>query len=227
MRGWAVFLWLALAVPLAEAAGPPLPDNHDPSALDFSLYFARFETPLDYAGRNNDTRTRWIGVNLREKAGTRITLGMYGGYAYLTQTNNPLTSGLELDGYHAGFSLHAVLWETDRAMLYGAVDYTYQKAEHKTDTQTVTIDWVLPRAQIGAVLTLTEKWRLHGGGNYAKLDGEERASGAVNYTLNAGRGARAGGFLGLDMSVETDGYVGIETRSGVDRGVEIYFKRRF
>lgn len=227
MRGRILFFWLVLASPLAEAAGPLTPEDNGPSALDFALRFARFKAPLDYAGRHHDTTTRWIGISLREKAGDRITLGMYGGYAFVTQTNNPLTSGVELDGYHAGFSLHAVLWTGRRTTLYGAVDYTYQKMDHKSEAQTVVIDWAQPRAQLGVAVTPARKWRLYGGGSYGKLDGEERASGTVNHTLNFERDARAGGFLGVDLNVETDGYVGIEARSGVDRGAEIYFKRRF
>ena len=40
-------------------------------------------------------------------------------------------------------------------------------------------------------------------------------------------GACAGGFLGLDLNVDADGYVGIEAKTGVTRGAEIYFKRRY
>lgn len=226
MRFRAIWLWLLLVSPLAEAAGPLVPE--DPrSTLDFSLRFARLKTPLDYADRRNDGTSRWIGVSLREKAGNRVTLGMYGGYAYLTQTNNPLTAGLELDGYHAGFTLHAVLLSAARATLYGAVDYRYQKMDHKDENQTIVISWAQPQAQLGATVSLTGRWRLYGGGNYGYIDGEERASGTVDHTLGFERGARSGGFVGLDLNVDTDGYVGVEARSGVDRGGEIYFKRRF
>lgn len=220
-------LLLILILPtLAEAAGPLVPQDNN-STLDFSLRLARSKVPLDYGNRTNDTTSRWLGVSLREKAGKRVTLGMYGGYAWLTQTNNPVTAGIELSGYHAGFSLHGILLEVQRASLYGALDYTYQKLDHKSDAQTVVIDWAQPQAQIGIVLTLAQKWRLYGGGSYGKIDGEERASGSVNHTLTFERGAQSGGFLGLDLNVESDGYVGVEARSGLTRGAEIYFKRRF
>ncbi|HEU5339357.1 MAG TPA: hypothetical protein VFU39_08735, partial [Sulfuricaulis sp.] len=169
----------------------------------------------------------WLGVSLREKAGNRVTLGMYGGYAFLTQTNNPVTAGKELDGYHAGFTLHGLLLEGPRASLYGSLEYIYQKTDHKNDAQTVVIDWVQSQAQIGVLVNLDRSWRLYGGGSYGKIDGEERASGSINHTLSFERGAKSGGVLGLDLNVETDGYIGIEARSGLVRGGEIYFKRRF
>ncbi|MHB1141174.1 MAG: hypothetical protein ACYC1T_05365 [Sulfuricaulis sp.] len=222
----ALLLIFALPAP-AEAAGPLVPMDNSGSTLDFSLRFARTKMPLEYAGRTNDATSRWFGFSLREKAGKRVTLGMYGGYAWLTQTNNPVTAGIELNGFHAGFSLHGVLLEGRRASLYGALDYGYQKVDHKNDARTVVIDWSHPQAQLGGILTLARNWRLYGGGSYGKIDGEERVSGSVNHTLAFERGAQSGGFAGLDLNVETDGYIGVELRSGLMRGGEIYFKRRF
>lgn len=227
MRRLIAMLLVFILPALAEASGPLVPADNGNSALDFSLRFARTKIPLDYAGRTNDTTSRWFGFSLREKAGKRVTLGMYGGYAWLTQGNNPVTAGIELDGFHAGFSLHGVLLEGQRASLYGALDYGYQKADHKSDTQEVVINWTQSQAQLGGMLTLTRHWRLYGGGSYGKIDGEERASGSVNHTLSFERGAQSGGFLGLDLNVETDGYIGIEARSGLMRGIDIYFKRSY
>jgi hypothetical protein len=227
MKRLTAMLLIFILPALAEAAGPLVPEDNNSSTLDFALRFARTKMPLDYAGRTHDTTSRWFGFSLREKAGKRVTLGMYGGYAWLTQTNNPVTAGIELDGFHAGFSLHGVLLEGQRASLYGALDYGYQKVDHKGDTQTVVIDWAQPQAQLGGMLTLARNWRLYGGGSYGKIDGEERVSGSVNHTLSFERGAQSGGFLGLDLNVETDGYIGIEARSGLMRGIDIYFKRSY
>ena len=224
---WPVVLCLLGWPMLAIATGPLTPPDDRNDALDFSLYFDRATTPLDYAGRTQDSTISRLGFSLREKAGKYVTLGLYGGNAWLTQTSNPVTAGIELDGYHAGVSLHAVLLRGQHASLYGALEYSYQKVEHKTDSQTVVIDWTQPQAQLGVMLTLTPQWRLYGGGSYGKLDGEERAGGTVNHTLAFERGARAGSFIGLDLTVDADGYVGVEARSGVTRYGEIYFKRRY
>jgi len=227
MKTGAVFLLLLFLPGLAVAAGPLTPDDGRPSTLDFSLQLSNNKFPLEYAGRVQDGTSRWLGITLREKASDRVTLGMYGGNAWLSQTGNPLTEGLELDGFHAGLTLHAILLQSQRASLYGVLDYTYQKVDHKSDTQTIVIDWAQSQMQLGVTLRLTPIWRLYGGGSYGKIDGEERASGTVNHTLSFERGARPGGFVGLDLSVEPDGYVGIEARSGLVRSGEIYFKHRF
>jgi hypothetical protein len=221
------FLGLLMIVPaLAEAAGPLTPRDRD-AGPDMSLRFMRAKMPLDYGDRSYDTTSRWIGLSVREKAGQRVTLGMYGGYAYVTQTGNPVTAGMELDGFHAGFSLHGVILESRRISLFYAIDYTYQKVDHKGDIQTVVIDWSQSQAQLGATIALTQNFRFYGGGSYGRIDGEERASGTVNRTTSIGRDAHGGGFFGLDLNTDPDGYVGIEIRSGLTRGGEIYFKRRY
>lgn len=226
MRRLTALLLCCLAAP-AGAAGPLVPADNNGSTLDFSLRFARADMPIEYDGRTRDGTTSWLGVSLREQVSPRVTLGMYGGYAWLTQTNNPVTAGIELDGYHAGFTLHALLLSGRRAALFGALDYSYQKMDHQAEVQEVVIDWTQAQALLGGTLALADRWRLYGGGSYGKIDGEERARGTVTHTLGFEREARAGGFVGLDLNVETDGYVGVELRSGLTRGGEIYFKRRF
>jgi hypothetical protein len=220
-------LWWLLAWPwLVEAAGP-LNTEVTGQGLDFSLRLARAKAPFDYGAQTFDTSSRWLGVSVREKTSDRITLGMYGGYAYVTQTHNPLTAGIELDGYHAGFSLNAVVFSGQHATLFYTLNYTYQKVDHGSDIQTVVIDWSESQAQLGAIVTLNRKLRLYGGGSYGYIDGAERASGVINRTTNFDRYARAGGFLGLDLNVDADGYVGVEAKTGLARSAEIYFKRRY
>ena len=221
------FVGLLMIVPvLAEAAGPLTPDDRV-AGPDISLRFASARMPLNYGGRTYDTTSRWIGLSVREKASRSVTLGMYGGSAYVTQSGNPLTAGIELDGFHAGFSLHGVMIENRRVSLFYALDYTYQKVDNTDAAQTVVIDWSQSQAQLGAIAALTQNFRLYVGGSYGRLDGEERASGTINQTTDISRDARVGGFLGLDLNTDPDGYVGIEVRSGLTRGGEIYFKRRY
>jgi len=168
-----------------------------------------------------------LGLSLREKFGSRLTLGMYGGYAWLTQTDNPVTNGQELYGYHAGFSLYGILLEGQRVSLYGVLDYLYQRMDFDIDSQKVVIDWSQPQAQLGLIATVTPMVRIYGAGTYSRIDGEERASGIVTQSLTIDRSARSGALLGIDINVESGGYVGMEARSGLTRGAEIYFKKRF
>ena len=221
----ACFIFLALTG-VTQAAGPLILEK-DNQTLDFALRLASSKAPLDYGSARYDTTNRWLGVSWREQTNPYLTLGMYGGYAYVTQNNNPVTAGIELDGYHVGFSLHGILFSAASATVFYAFDYTYQKTDHQNDVQSVVIDWSETQAQLGAIFRVAPRWRLYGGGNYGYLDGQERASGDINHTINFSRAARAGGFAGIDLRVDADGYIGIEGKTGLTRGAEIYFKRRF
>jgi hypothetical protein len=216
-----------LMLPQNLPASGPLPPPEDDRSLGFDLRFARNENRLDYGGVNVDTVTQWIGVSWRERYGRRVHLGMFGGYAYTTQTNNPSTAGLELDGYHVGLSLLLSLWERKRATLFTAFDYTYERVDHDEENRHIDIDWHYPRAQLGAIFSLGQGWRFYGGADVGKIDGTERESGTINRTRQFERDTQVGAFGGLDFNLEQDGYVGIELRSGINGGGEIYFKRRF
>ncbi len=224
---WRTFTWLLLVWPTLVAMADPLTPEDTNNSLDFSLHFTNAEAPFDYGGQSYDTTSRRIGVSWREKTSEHVTLGMYGGYAYVTQMNNPATAGLQLDGYHVGFSLQGILLGGQRASLIYSVTYTYQKVDHKSDTQTVVIDWSESQAQLGTIIALTKKLRLYGGGSYGYIKGQERANGTITHTTDISRDARAGGFLGIDWNVDPDGYIGVEASAGLTRGGEIYFKRSY
>jgi opacity protein-like surface antigen len=223
-----LWCWLLIAPAVARAASPVAPVEPQ-RALDFSLYFGRATAPFTYRdGRTYDTTSRSIGVAWRERIGPRLLLGAHGGYAHVSQTGNPATAGLELDGYHAGISLDGIFAESRRAVLYYVLDYTYQKADDKNDSGTVTLEWSEARALLGASVALGHRVRLYGGGGYGYLDGEERASGMNTHTTDFSRPGRALGLLGLDLSVDAEGgSVGIEAGSGLGRHAQIYFKRSY
>ena len=227
MKQGIVWGWLLCTPLLAQAADPWMPDERD-RTMDFSLYFTESKAPFDYDdGHTYDTTSRGIGLEAREKVGARLMLGMHGGYTYVTQSGNPLTSGIELDGYHLGLSLYGAFFESRRASLYYAFDYTYQQAENSNDRQSVTLEWGEPTAQLGASIMAGSQLRLFGGGGNGRIDGDERASGTINHTTDFSRSTRAFGFLGLDLKLDPNYYLGIEAGAGLSRRAEIHVKRNY
>ena len=219
--------WLLFMPGVVQAARPLIPDELD-QTLDFSLYFTNFKAPFNYSdGNSYDTTSHMIGAEFREKVASHLMLGMHGGYTWVTQSGNPLTSGIELDGYHAGLSLYGSIFESNRASLYYVFDYTYQQADNNDNNQSVTIEWSEPQALLGASILVGRRVRFYGGGGYGRIDGEERANGDVNQTTDFSRSARALGFLGLDLNLGPNGYIGIEAGAGLNRSAQIYFKQNY
>ena len=212
---------------LAMAAGPP-PISTDDKSLDFALQFAKAKTVFTYSnGVSADTTLQWIGITWYERFAPRFELGLYGGRALLTQTGNTATAGLEPHGYYAGFGFRAVLLETSALQLFLHATYTYQRVEQDNNGQSITLLWDEPRVQLGAAFAPIGRLRVFGGGAWGSLEGQERVTGALAQTRDFERRGRSGGFFGLDLAVERDGYIGIEARSGIERGGEIFFKKRF
>jgi len=220
--------WLLFMPAVAQAARPLIPDEID-QTLDFSLYFTGSKTPFDYSdGNSYDTRYQMLGMEFRQKMVSKLQLGAHLGYTWLTQNNNPLTSGIELSGYHAGLSLYGGIFESKRASLYYVFDYTYQQVDHSNNNQSVTIEWGEPTALLGASVMTGSRLRLYGGGGYGRIDGQERASGDVSHTTDFSRSARAFGFLGLDLNLgPSNGYIGIEAGAGLNQSARIYFKQNY
>ena len=211
---------------IAAAAGPmSSPDGAPPH--EFALRLSQTEVELSYPAALVDTRLQWIGIAWRESYGARVQLGFYGGYSFLTQDNNALTAGQDLDGYHAGLSLHVALLQSRSTGLYLAASYTYQYVKNDEAGQTVRIDLQQPTIELALTQRVGEYVRLYGGGYYAAVDGQQRVSGDLNETLDFERDTRGGGIIGVDLDVGGRGRVGAELRSGLYDTVEVYFKHLF
>ena len=205
------------------ADGSPFSDR----PLDFSLRVVDTELALDYGGTNVDTTLQRISIGWRERYGERLQLGLVGGPSYLTQRNNAATAGLELNGYHAAVSLDIGLYASPGARVDFNATYLYQRVDHDNAGQKVVIDWREPSAQLSAGAGLGAGLWVYAGARYGRIDGEQRRSGVQNETRTIARNAPAGALIGLELRLEHDGYIGLTGVSGVDRGVALYFGRRY
>jgi hypothetical protein len=195
--------------------------------IDFSLYISHHAFALNAAGTKTDTSVDRVGITYRERYGARLQLGLTGGYATLTQDNNPASSGRELNGYHAGFTFDLDLWQRERVNVYAGARWLYQKVDQDDGLQRVAIVTREPSYRIGASLALGDGVRAYAGLRYGRIDGEQRLSGTLKNTSAFETTDDAGGFAGLELQLEGNGYVGVATESGTDRNVAIYFGRHF
>lgn len=222
------FVIAILALPaIVSAAGLP-PVVNDDKTIDFALDLARHKTTFEYSNTTSvDTTIQLIGVTWYERFAPKVELGLNGGRVFLSQTGNAATAGIEPDGYYAGVALRAVMLDTAPAQLALHTAYTYHRVEHDSMSQSVTLSWYQSCVQFGAIIAPVNRLRIQAGALWTAIDGQERVTGVTPRTTDFRRDDRNGGYFGLDFAVERDGYVGIEARSGAERGGEIYFKKRF
>lgn len=218
----AALLAAALPVPAQEWGGP-----YTERPLDFSVRFARQELELERAGARIDSTLDRVGIAWRERFGERLRLGLFLDYASLTQENRPLTAGLELTGYYAGVSLDADLARLGPAALFLQASLAYLRLDDDTPDQSIVLSWTEPAARLGLRAPLGGRLRGYAGVRYGVIDGEERLRGSTNETRSLAEEDRVGGFAGLELALERDGYIGVTAASGPDRTVGIYFGRDF
>lgn len=221
------WLLLALLLPALGAAGDRGATPYSDRPLDFSLHFSQADLDLDYGGTHVDTSVDRVGIVWRERYGERLQLALLGGYSFLTQGNNAPTAGRELEGYHAGVSLDLDLAVLSRATVFLHAVWLYQNVDDETGGQRVNISWSEPSLRFGASGALPGGVRVYGGVRYGRIDGRQRLSGTLNETRNIEETDRDGGFLGLELALDGDGYVGAIAESGMDRRAGLYFGRRF
>jgi hypothetical protein len=221
----ATFAAGALHASPATAVGPP--SRHDDATKwEFTLQGGRADMTFDYSGTKVDTRVDMASLVLRQRIAEQIHLGVFGGWTALSQNANPATAGFKPQGYHAGISLDANFITHERWSAFGGAGYTYQRVEDDDAGQTVRLNWDEWRAYLGGSYGLGAA-RFYGGINYGVADGTQRTTGAIDTTAGFETSGKAGGFLGVDLRVDQDDYIGVEGRSGLDEGWLLYFRHRY
>jgi len=215
---WALFL-----LTTAAAADTSL---YTDRPLDFSLQLSHHTLDLDYGGTLVDTTVDRIGIVWRERFSDRLQLGLVGGSSYLTQSNNPPLAGRELSGYHAGLVLDFDLLTLKRGSLSLHGSWLYQKMDDD-GTQQAVISWREPSVGLRAAVAVGGGLSLYGGARYGYIDGTQRLTGPINETRKIEQKDRTGGFVGIALELEGNGYIGAMTATGIDRQTSLYFGRRF
>lgn len=217
---------LALLGLPAIAAGPPAA-LESRSSMEVGVYFFQARNSLEYPSADVSTRVEQIGISWHERFGGHVQVGLHGGYSYVTQNDNPLTSGLQLDGYHAGLVLIVDLTPASSAVqLVADATFTYQQVSHESATQTTDIDWRESRLGLWSSIPLSAAFQVVAAVRYGWTDGQQRTSGVVNSTIDFDQ-RQAGAAAGLNLSDGQRGSIGVLGYSGLDEGWEVYFKRQF
>lgn len=191
------------------------------------MHFAQSRNNFEYRSGEIPTRVEHISLSWREAFTERLLLGLHGGYSFATQNDNLLTAGLELDGYHAGLALNFDLTPPSTAVrVLADATFTYQHVRHESTPQTVEIDWRESRLGFWASFPLGATFQVVAAARYGWTDGQQRASGIVNSSLDFEQ-RQAGAVGGFNVSDGQRGSIGILGFKGLDQGWEAYFKRQF
>lgn len=216
------FLLLFVISGIAQATAAPLGES-----LDFALQLSRLDTSLSDGRQSIKTTIKKIGIISIDTSGQTLRPCLSLGYAYVSDNSQSLTAGMELQGFYIAPALRGVLIDTRRvnAMLTGT--YLYQRVKDSNAAQAVTLEWQQPQLDLDILWRATRQVGFLLGGQYGRVDADEKISGAVNQTVTLHSGPTLGYRAGLEFNLGGDGQVGILLHRAIGDGVEIYFQRQF
>lgn len=210
------------ALSIAHVGAAPLADT-----LDFALHFSRLKAELSDTQQAIDITAKHVGITSFDRGEGMLQPGLALGYAYIGTSNQPLTAGMELEGFYISPALRSVAIDTPRFTLTLTGAYLYQRVKDSNATQAVTLEWYQPQLDVDALWRITHQVGLIVGGQYGRIDADEKISGAVNQTVTLKKRSTLGSHAGLEFDLGGDGQVGFQLHHAIGDGVEIYFQRQF
>lgn len=213
-------LGLSLALCLAPSAAFAFGEG---PAVDAGVRLSHAET---HFMPGEPTRIDSAEVHWSEPVAPHVALGLIVGWHSVNQTNNPLTAGRSLEGYHGGVRLDGELVGNRASALVLHTDYRYFRSDDTQPTQSVRFTWQDVRSVLAWRVALVPRTAIELGPEYGWRRGAELDSGAVAQTRDFSD-SRWGGYLSIRFATDPTGFVALRLRSGLDRNAALDFVRRF
>ena len=212
---------LGLLVSISAGAAPV------PAALDFALHLSRLDIPLSDGRQEINTTVKHLGVVSFDMSQQTLQPGLGVGYAYTSDSQQSVTAGMELQGFYIAPALRGVVLDGQSLNVTLTATYLYQRVKDNNADQTVTLEWQQPQLDLELEYRIGGQISLLLGGQYGRIDVDEKLSGNVDQTVTLQSGPTLGYRAGLDIDVGGDGHVGMLIHRAMGDGVEIYFQQQF
>ena len=196
-------------------------------SLDFGLHLSRLDTSLKDAQQPVNITVKQAGITSFDISEQTLQPGLLLGYAFVSDIDQPLTAGMELQGFYIGPALRGVLIDSRRFTVALTGTYLYQRVKDSNADQTVTLEWQQPQLDLDLLWRITQRVALSLGEQYGRIDVDEKIKGTVDRTVTLHAGPTLGYRAGLEFDLGGDGQVGMLLHRAIGDGVEIYFQRQF
>jgi len=214
--------WVACSAGARADEAPGIPEKLG----DFAVRFIQYDVPLSDKMGRLDSTVKQISFGFTESFSERVRAGLFGGYSYLSQDNDPPTEGEQLDGWHAGILFEVTAYRSPRLALTTGAQYMYQRVDEDNLTSPVEYTWSESNLYLRASTRLASALVLFGGLSYTSLNGDERITGATRSTTDFNNNG-AGASIGIDYEIEPRGHIGVIAETGLRKGGQIYLLHRY
>ncbi|NOX42220.1 MAG: hypothetical protein GXP19_00565 [Gammaproteobacteria bacterium] len=193
---------------------------------EFSLNLERVTTDLKFDNAVIENRISRIYMSIYEASYAWFQPGLKLGYLSSTQSNNPITAGINLSGEIIGISLITNIPPRRFLSTQIEMDYLYHDVNKETFTQKVSLKWYEFIAKAGVSIN-PGLWQLSIGRYFHLIDGDETAYGTIIQTRHFKEEKQTGSYLDFTLFVDSTGKVGIRAQGGSRRGINLVFSREY
>jgi hypothetical protein len=194
--------------------------------MEATLLIQRLKTDLKADDSIIESRINRIGLIIYEPANPSFQPGLQIGALEINQSNNPVTTGINISGNYLGVLFRSLLFRHNHSGIQLEGGYTYHVADKMLGNQEIDFKWHELLFNVNALL-LYENFNLALGGYSFVIDGDETDFGSITQTREFTEDEKTGVHLGLEYRVDATGSVGIHVDSGGRRGVGLVFSREF
>lgn len=218
-RLFLAFLGFSITTPAGATSLPP--------SLSFGLHLTRLDTSLRNGQQDITTTVKQIGIASIDLSQENLQPGLAIGYAYISDSDQPVTAGMVLQGFFIAPSLRGVLF--DNRLLSGTLTatYLYQWVKDSNADRSVRMEWQQPQLDLDVKCHISRQINLLVGAQYGRADVDETVTGNVEQTLTLKTGPTLGYRAGVEVEVGGEGQIGIYLYRAISDGVELYFQRQF
>jgi len=218
-----LFAFTVLSVSASTAEAVYYPDFRKP--FDFSLLLASNNPDLQTDNNKYDVSLDRISIEIFTLIEPQIQFGFISGSSNLSFDNDPASTGINLNGYHAGLAMRSTAGDNPQIGFHAT--YIYQQTKNKTARQTVALDWHEWAASIFGKITLAQRLELNIGWAYYDVDARHRATGDINRIQNLKLASGSQERLEIAWLDRSNGRVGLTLQRGSYQQVVFRFSRKF
>ena len=195
--------------------------------LEFSLSTHQLNTELNFSGNSYTTKTSQLGIHWYEPFTPSFHGGLEFGYMEMTQLDNPLASARFTAGEYVGLLLRYIPLRTEHLTLSLNFNYRYNQASGSTSGQNTEFTWNEMSYNARLNYQLTQLVGLHFAAEQFYINGVQRDSGTVDKITDFAEKKPESAIIGINLTSDRSGVIAIEQIIGSQRGIRLYFMRKF
>ena len=192
---------------------------------NFSLSFSYANLDLEENNTTFKVNQRRISASILNPVNPYIDIGLILGSSYLGLDNDPLTTGIDLNGNHIGFLIMGDVG-TNTLLKYRAY-YLYQDAKGSNTLRSATLTWIEWLTEASVNIGIGSSWALNLGAGLLGIEARRRVKGDINNTLTLQHHADFQGRFSVDIYTDPGGEISINIVRRAQNGASLSFSRDF